>query len=176
MLVKEVSSEKLMNTIIAANSLLNQYTNHDPFHLAWQLGIRIIHWQLNDNVKAFITRDAYGATIFINKEYDNLSRKILCAHELGHYFNGDVDSMPAFFDKNIDPEKEYLANVFMTILYPQAEMRLKADGSSDIKEINSYFDSLLCFRTKAVAPKGEILVFNNSKTIFDEYTILPQIK
>lgn len=167
MLVKEVSSKKLMNTIIAANGMLNQYANHDPFYIAAQLGIRIIFWELNDNVKAFITKDVYGATIFINKDADSLSQKILCAHELGHYFNGDVDTLPVFFDKNIDPEKEYLANVFMTILYPQAEIRLKANSSTDIRDINNYFDSLLYFRAKAVAPKGELLIFNSGKTIFD---------
>ncbi len=167
MKVNEVSAEKQLKTIIEANKILNKYSNHDPFYIARKLGIGVIFTKLTANVKAFIIQDALGVTIYINELADGLSRKILCAHELGHYFNGDIDHVPAFFDIDIDPEKEYLANLFMTIILPQAESRLDANSRTDISDINRFFDNQITYYKHTEHNGKELMVLNDSSTIFD---------
>lgn len=167
MLVNEVSYEKVMKTIISANKILNDYTNHDPFFIAKQLGIRVIFEELTDNVKAFITKDSYGPMIFIHKSADSLSQKILCFHEIGHFVNDDIGLIPDFFDIQIDQKKEYLANVFTSILYPQATAHLKADSHTDIKVINAYFDSLIKLKKETSDPSKGLYVLGDNSTIFD---------
>lgn len=167
MKISEVASDKLLKTIIAANNILNNFSNLDPFYIAQQYNIRVIFCDLKDNVNAFSSKDAFGVTFYINKRADSHSRKLLCAHELGHYFNGDIDTAPALFYPTIDPEKEFLANTFLSIVYPQSETRLNADYNTDISEFNSYFDSQIKLCSPCNNAPGELKILNDSSTIFD---------
>lgn len=167
MTVNEVDSQKRMNIIIAANHISNVYSNHDPFHIAHDMGASIHFPTLNSGIKAFSTYGSDGLNIYIDKRLDSFSRKMMCFHELGHFFLED-GYYGALFDKTIDPEKEFLCNIFMTILFPQVETRLMSNGDTDINYINDYFDHLTSYVKSDIPQKGEIAIFNDTSTIFNK--------
>lgn len=63
--------------------LINKYKTNDPFKIAEYLGIEIHYKKLN-SLKGFYTYMLRNKYIVINDELDNVSAKIVCAHEIGH--------------------------------------------------------------------------------------------
>lgn len=100
--------------------LLKKFHNRDPFYIARCLGIEITFLDFNEYLPAFSERrNRYDrGRIYINKNFGTYTRKILCAHELGHLLLHDVCES-TFFDSDIEPEKEYEANYFVALLMPQ---------------------------------------------------------
>lgn len=94
-----------------ASMLKRKYNTNDPIKIAEERDIII--WPNNASInfiKANTYKDREGRRIItINSSYDELSRKILCAHELGHALFSD-NSKLEYGDKKLS--HEYVANLF----------------------------------------------------------------
>lgn len=78
-----------MNTIDIINfarSFKTYWHTNNPYEIAKKLGIEVIHQQsgIKDFTAQTIKIDGYPTIISINDAYTPYSKKILCAHELGH--------------------------------------------------------------------------------------------
>lgn len=118
--------------------LINTYHNKNPYYLADCLGIKYRFVDFQENLSAFSVRSfpEDNGTIFINQSFGSYSRKILCAHELGHLrlHRQDADNL---FDKCFHPLKEYEANYFAALLIPQL-IRTIDISKLTIDEFNDY--------------------------------------
>ncbi len=133
-----MNKEKLKKIEYIVECLKRTYRNSDPFYIARELGIRCNICQLTDDTPAFSakeTKDDPG-TIFINSKLSLYSRKILCAHELGHLFFHD-DYLELLFDPEINPVYEYEANYFAAMLLPQIAVDINIKKFT-IEEFNEY--------------------------------------
>lgn len=100
--------------------LLKKFHSCDPFYIAGSLGIEISYLDFNEYILAFSERkDIHDrGRIYINNNLGSYSKKLLCAHELGHLLLHDICES-TFFDSDIEPLKEYEANYFTMMLIPQ---------------------------------------------------------
>ena len=78
-----------MNTddiIRYARDMKNNWNTNDPYEIANRLGIEVLHRE--NHIKGFTAQtlklDGYPTIISINNAYTDFSKKLLCAHELGH--------------------------------------------------------------------------------------------
>ncbi|MBP3701674.1 MAG: ImmA/IrrE family metallo-endopeptidase, partial [Lachnospiraceae bacterium] len=69
-----------------ARGIRKNWKTNDPFAIAERLGIRVLIREVN--LKGFkaqtVQMEGYPTIISINGAYAPISRKVLCAHELGH--------------------------------------------------------------------------------------------
>lgn len=102
-----------------ARDLKNSWHTNDPYKIAEKLGIIIL--QRDNCAKEFTAQtikfSGYPTIISINNTYTDFSKKVLCAHELGHALLHE-DSINHFAvintDRTIDVERE--ANLFAIAL------------------------------------------------------------
>lgn len=95
-----------------------------PFEIAKYYGIGYVFENIDGDMPSFLTYDP--TIIHITDRYteNNYKARILCAHELGHYFLHE-DQISAMNNDSLNlflPEenlKEYQANVFSIFLMPQ---------------------------------------------------------
>ena len=66
-----------------ANNLVKTYETNNPFKIAQYLGIDLKYKQLQ-HLKGFYTDILRNRYIVINNNIDEISARIVCAHELGH--------------------------------------------------------------------------------------------
>lgn len=68
------------------NDIKNNWNTNDPYEIAKRLGIEVLH--RNNCLKEFTAHTikiaGYPTIISINDDYTDFSKKLLCAHELGH--------------------------------------------------------------------------------------------
>lgn len=97
----------------------------NPFEIANFYGIEYKFIELEGDMPSYLRQEGTGV-ICISKRYppSSYEARILCAHELGHYFlhgsqeramNNDI--LNEYLPKEI--EKEYEASVFAVLLMPQ---------------------------------------------------------
>lgn len=107
-----------------AFGLKRTYHTNDPYALADLFGIRIL--ERGGSHKGFkaqaIKFRGYAPYIVINSRYSDNSKKILCAHELGHIFLHD-ETLNNFADVGgkLNMETEYEANLFVLALLEDPE-------------------------------------------------------
>lgn len=133
-----MDKEKLKKIEYIVCCLKEFYHNSDPFYIARELGVKCNICPLTADTPAFSakeTKDDPG-TIFINSKLSLYSRKILCAHELGHLFFHD-DYLELLFDPEINPVYEYEANYFAAMLLPQIAVDVNIKKFT-IEEFNEY--------------------------------------
>lgn len=102
-----------------ATGLKRTYHTCDPYKLAEIFGIRVeeqhscTRWFKAQAVKF----KGYAPYIVINGNYDERSRRVMCAHELGHIFLHD-ETLNNFANpySKINMEAEYEANLFALAL------------------------------------------------------------
>ena len=103
------------NIILYARLLRNIFETTDAMEIARQLQyeVRFVDADIR-SIKANTYRYEDGSkAIFINKRYDNISRNVLCAHELGHaVFNHEHKHN--YKGKNL--KNEYDVNLFAVAL------------------------------------------------------------
>lgn len=119
-----------------ARGLRETYHTNDPFDLAEIFGIKILerdHWYKGFKAQA-VKFKGYAPYIAINANYTETSKKVLCAHELGHIFLHN-ETLNYFSDigGKINMETEYEANLFVLALL-EDQARLKVD----MTEISPY--------------------------------------
>lgn len=103
------------NIILYARLLRSIFGTTDAIEIARQLRYEVNFVDADiRSIKANTYRYENGTkAIFINKKYDNISRNILCAHELGHaIFNHKYKHN--YKDKNL--KNEYDVNLFAVAL------------------------------------------------------------
>ena len=69
-----------------ARKLIAEHNTNNPFDLCSLLGIKVIY---EDNFKSFFGMYCEvnkEKCIIINSNYDELTKRIICSHELGHSF------------------------------------------------------------------------------------------
>lgn len=113
----------------------------NPFEIAdyYKIGYKFAEWK--GEMPSYLSRGT--GIIYISSLYSKESYKarILCAHELGHYFLHDASQQYAMNNDCLNeylPEevqKEYEANVFSILLMPQI-MAGKAWDSFSPKRLN----------------------------------------
>lgn len=124
-----------------ASKLLSLSSNHNPFYLSKILGIEVKTEFLEENVPGFILDDV----IYISNKIDSYSKKIVCAHELGHYILHDnVDSFKLFYAGK-ESIIEFEANLFVKEIMPQVFARAKWNNFEYITDFNEYVESQIRF-------------------------------
>ena len=77
---------QLSQILETAQLFKDYYHTDDPLAYANALGIDVIFTsQFRKDFKAQIIKFGQRTVIFINEKFDQLSRKLLCSHEIAHY-------------------------------------------------------------------------------------------
>ena len=108
-----------------ALGLKRTYNTDDPFKIADLFGIRVIMnsgYQSRNFKAQAIKFKGYAPYIVINEKYTKSSKKVLCAHELGHIFLHD-ETLNNFANVGgrLNMEAEYEANLFTLALLEEPE-------------------------------------------------------
>ncbi len=108
-----------------ALGLKRTYHTDDPFTIADLFGIRVIMnsgYQSRNFKAQAIKFKGYAPYIVINEKYTESSKKVLCAHELGHIFLHD-ETLNNFANVGgrLNMEAEYEANLFTLALLEEPD-------------------------------------------------------
>lgn len=122
-----------------ARDIKNSWGTNNPYEIAHKYGITIIHRDncIKDFTAQTIKFSGYPTIISINNAYSEISKKVLCAHELGHaLLHEELVNNFAITSKNITTNLEYEANLFAITL-------LTSDNIDDyltipISKMNNY--------------------------------------
>jgi Zn-dependent peptidase ImmA (M78 family) len=133
MIRNEMAPEKVIEH---AEKLFAYFNTKDPFEICELLGIQIEFRKYAKHLKGYIIKTGLGATIFINEIFDLKSRKIICAHELGHamlHTGLPTDLLHAnYTDESLD-RYEFEANLFaVTLLINKDEL------NTDLSRLSGY--------------------------------------
>lgn len=110
---------KAHDIISFARDIRTSWNTNDPYKIADRLGIVVLH---RDNcIKDFTAQTVkfagYPTIISINNAYSDFSKKVLCAHELGHaLLHEDLINHFSITNKNISTSVEQEANLFAIAL------------------------------------------------------------
>ncbi|MDR3210063.1 MAG: ImmA/IrrE family metallo-endopeptidase [Oscillospiraceae bacterium] len=136
-----------------ARRLARRCGTKDPFRIAKEVGIELDYTDLGKlkGMYACIQRNRF---IVINNALDDYTRRLVCAHELGHdQFHRALatDSwMQEFMIYNMNARPEYEANIFASeLLLPDDEILQLTDEGLDIAQIAQ----VLCSDVNLVALK-----------------------
>ncbi|MBQ8208930.1 MAG: ImmA/IrrE family metallo-endopeptidase [Clostridia bacterium] len=147
------TTESIIKTV---DKLIRQTDSRDPFEICRQLGIRIRYHELG-KIKAYFFCQSRIKNIVINSNTDDIARKILCAHELGHaILHGRIASDHGFHEITLfdsTTPTEYEANLFA------AELLISDDEIIDLMDGKSFFEiaKTLCVPSALVDFKCQIL-------------------
>ncbi len=115
-----ISEKRAKHIISYARQLKNYWHTNDPYELA-----AIYGYQVSERESCYpgftaqiVGIEGYKTVISINKAYNEFSKRLLCAHELGHAFfhSEDVCNHFAGNDQSIDSVTEHEANLFAVAL------------------------------------------------------------
>ncbi len=117
-----------MNTndiISLARDIKSSWHTNDPYKIAEHLGIVIMHRK--NRVKGFTAQtlkfDGYPTIISINDAYTDFSKKVLCAHELGHaLLHENCVNHFAITGTNVASNVEQEANLFAVALLTDSDI------------------------------------------------------
>lgn len=105
--------------IALARGIKDSWHTSDPYEIAERLGIVVLHRDstLKDFTAQTIKFPDYPTIISINNAYTEFSKKVLCAHELGHaLLHEDCVNHFAITSKNVATNVELEANLFAIAL------------------------------------------------------------
>ena len=112
---------------------------NDPYKIAERLGIVVLHRDncIKDFTAQTIKFDGYPTIISINNAYTDFSKKVLCAHELGHaLLHEDCVNHFAITSKNVTSNVEQEANLFAIALLSNGS--LDNDLAIPLSNMNNY--------------------------------------
>lgn len=99
-----------------ANQLTKRFATRDPFEIAENLGIHVFFTKELTTLKGMYFVMKRNRYIYINDNLDERSKRIVCAHELGHdQLHRDLAKLGAlqeFVIYDMSTRPEYEANVF----------------------------------------------------------------
>lgn len=125
-IIKDIATDVAELSKPVAELYKNQYSElkmlkmdylPNPFEIADYFKIKYKFIKIEDGKLSFLSEGI--GTIYISDKYikDSYKSKILCAHELGHYFRHGSHSKHYFRSGYLI--EEYEANVFAILLMPQ---------------------------------------------------------
>ena len=121
----EMTHMNAEDIIAYARDIKKNWKTNDPFEIAAKLGITILHRK--DIFKGFTAQtikcSGYPTIISINDNYTDFSKKILCAHELGHaLLHENCINHFAVTSQNVATSVEQEANLFAIALLSDKNM------------------------------------------------------
>lgn len=105
--------------ISLARDIKKTWRTNDPYKIAKRLGIAVVHRDncVNGFTAHTIKFEGYPTIIAINDAFTDFSKKVLCAHELGHaLLHGDSINYFGITSKNVVTNVEQEANLFAIAL------------------------------------------------------------
>lgn len=105
--------------ISLARDIKDTWNTNDPFTIAKRLGIVVLFRDncINGFTAQTVKFDGYPTIISINDSFTDFSKKVLCAHEIGHaLLHADSINHFAITSKNISTNVEREANLFAIAL------------------------------------------------------------
>lgn len=143
---------KNTDIIKMARSFITCWHTNDPYEIAERMGICVIH--RDTNVDGFTAQtvkiDGYPTIISINNAYTDFSKKLLCAHELGHaLMHENCINHFATTSSNIATSVEAEANLFAIALLSDAvfDYELKVP----LSQMNNYLlKSIMDYNLKKI--------------------------
>jgi len=132
--------------ISRADSLISRFDTRNPFQIAKELGITVVHWDGFNRLKGMYRAIKRNRYIFINSNLDRRTAIIVCAHELGHdqlhRELGKGNGIHEFSLYNMASRCEYEANVFTAELtLPDDETIQLIKEGYDSEQIARYLNS-----------------------------------
>lgn len=122
-----------------ARSFKKHWHTDDPYEICNKLGIEVVFRKsvLPDFTAQVLKREGLPAIISINDDYDDFSKRLLCAHELGHALLHDnmVNSF-AVNRKNAQTNLELEANMFAIALIGSDD--INRELSTPLEAMNNY--------------------------------------
>lgn len=105
--------------IALARGIKDSWQTNDPYEIANRLGIEVLH--RDTDIKNFTAQTikfpGYPTIISINNAYSESSKKVLCAHEVGHaLLHENCLNHFAVTSKNVASNVELEANLFAIAL------------------------------------------------------------
>ena len=125
--------------IALARDIKTSWHTNDPYKIAERLGIVVLHREncIKEFTAQTIKFDDYPTIISINNAYTDFSKKILCAHELGHaLLHEDCVNHFAITTKNVSTNVEQEANLFAIALLTDQDLDNKL--SLPLSALNNY--------------------------------------
>ena len=125
--------------IAFARDIKETWHTNDPYKIAERLGIVVLHRDncIKDFTAQTIKFDGYPTIISINNAYTDFSKKVLCAHELGHaLLHEDCVNHFAITSKNVTNNVEQEANLFAIALLSNGS--LDNDLAIPLSNMNNY--------------------------------------
>ena len=130
---------KPKDIIEMAKSFKKHWGTNNPYEIAEHLGISIIHTKslIKDFTAHTIKTPGYPTIISINDKYTEKSKKILCAHELGHaLLHEQCINHFAVTSSNVMTNIEFEANLFAIALLTDDDINMKL--SIPLEKMNNY--------------------------------------
>lgn len=111
--------------ISLTSRIKNTWNTNDPYKIAEKFGIVVLHRDncYKDFTAQTVKFPGYPTIISINNVYSAFSKKLLCAHELGHALlhEGYVNHF-AITDQNVVTNVEQEANLFAISLMTESDV------------------------------------------------------
>ena len=126
---------KKKDIINLAREIKQNWQTNDPYVIAKKIGVLVFN---GANVRGFkahtIKLGSYPTTIWNNEAYTDVSKKVLCAHELGHaILHPDNINYFGVTPQNVTKCVEYEANLFALALLVDEK-----DLSMPLENLSSY--------------------------------------
>lgn len=130
---------KAKDIIALARDIKTSWHTNDPYEIAKHLGITVLDRKAS--FKGFTAQtikiSGYPTVISINDAYTDFSKKVLCAHELGHaLLHENCVNHFAVTSKNISTNVEQEANLFAIALL--SNKNIDKDLPLPLANMNSY--------------------------------------
>lgn len=130
---------KAKDIIALARDIKTSWHTNDPYEIAKHLGITVLDRKVS--IKGFTAQtikiNGYPTIISINDAYTDFSKKVLCAHELGHaLLHENCVNHFAVTSKNISTNVEQEANLFAVALL--TNKNIDKDLLLPLANMNSY--------------------------------------
>ena len=128
------------NEIISfARDIKHTLNTNDPYKIAERLGISVLH--RSSCIKNFTAQtikiEGYPTIISINDAYTDFSKKVLCAHELGHaLLHENCVNHFAITGTNVTTAVEQEANLFAVALLSDSDIDQKL--TMPLASMNNY--------------------------------------
>jgi Zn-dependent peptidase ImmA (M78 family) len=129
----------------AAKELIRRIGTRDPFVICRAVGVNVVETELG-SLKGMYTRVLRNRYALINSSLDERTRRVVCAHELGHdRLHGDLAGdfrLREFVLYRMDERPEYEANIFAAhLLLDEEEVYSYVKEGYDVVQIAAFMDT-----------------------------------
>lgn len=154
------------------DALLRKYKTNDVYELAERAGLKLWFRPLG-NLKGLYTVERKSRYIVVNDELDDITMKVVCAHELGHDMlhrglaGGGIRETTMYLDNN---RTEREANLFAAnILISDSRILSEMQYTNDINELSyelSLPAEIVNYKLESLNAKGYSFNFSQVRNDF----------